>query len=62
VIINAFLEVLLPIIAVVGCGYALRWQLPIEVRSLNRVSMYSRPYVLARLVLADAFHQYQSGA
>jgi malate permease and related proteins len=39
-IINAFLEVLLPIIVVVSCGYALRRRLPIEVRSLNRVSMY----------------------
>jgi predicted permease len=39
-IISAFVEVLLPVLVVVACGYALRRVFPIDVRSLNRVSMY----------------------
>ncbi|GAB4117146.1 MAG: AEC family transporter [Roseiflexaceae bacterium] len=39
-IINAFLEVLLPIIVVVSCGFALKRSIPVDVRSLNRMSMY----------------------
>jgi predicted permease len=39
-ILSAFVEVLLPVIVVVGCGYALRRTLPLDLRSLNRVSLY----------------------
>src|SRR2546426_193075 len=39
-IISAFVEVLLPVLVVVACGYALRRVFPIDLRSLNRVSMY----------------------
>ena len=39
-IVSAFVEVLLPILVVVACGYALRRVFPIDLRSLNRVSMY----------------------
>jgi hypothetical protein len=39
-IISAFVEVLLPVLVVVVCGYALRRVFPIDLRSLNRVSMY----------------------
>jgi predicted permease len=39
-IIEAFLQVLLPIIVAVGCGYALRRAMPIELQPLNRLSMY----------------------
>ncbi len=39
-IIDAFLEVLLPIIVVVSCGYLLRLAFPLDIRTLNRVSLY----------------------
>src|SRR4029079_9414268 len=39
-IISAFVEVLLPVLVVVACGYALRRVFPIDLPSLNRVSMY----------------------
>jgi predicted permease len=39
-IVSAFVEVLLPILVVVVCGYALRRVFPIDLRSLNRVSIY----------------------
>ena len=39
-IVSAFVEVLLPILVVVACGYALRRVFPIDLRSLNHVSMY----------------------
>lgn len=39
-IISAFVEVLLPVLVVVLCGYALRRAFPLDLRSLNRVSMY----------------------
>src|SRR5215212_6096802 len=39
-ILSAFVEVLLPVLVVVVCGFALRRVLPIDLRSLNRVSMY----------------------
>jgi malate permease and related proteins len=40
-LINAFIDVLLPIVVVVGIGYALKRFLPIDTRSLNRLSMYA---------------------
>src|SRR5215208_195297 len=39
-IISAFVEVLLPVLVVVICGYMLRRVFPIDLRSLNRISMY----------------------
>jgi malate permease and related proteins len=36
----AFVEVLLPVIVVVACGYALRRAFPLDPRTLNRVSLY----------------------
>lgn len=39
-IIAAFIEVLLPVLVVVLCGYGLRRAFPLDLRSLNRVSMY----------------------
>ena len=39
-ILSAFVEVLLPVLVVVGCGYALRRVFPIDLRSLNRINMY----------------------
>ncbi|HMO56542.1 MAG TPA: AEC family transporter [Roseiflexaceae bacterium] len=39
-LLAAFIEVLLPVLVVVGSGYALRRSFPIDARSLNRVSMY----------------------
>ncbi len=40
-LIRAFIEVLLPIVVVVSVGYLLKRYLPIDTRSLNRVSMYA---------------------
>ena len=40
-LIKAFIEVLLPIVVVVGIGYLLKRFLPIDTRSLNRISMYA---------------------
>jgi len=37
-IISAFVEVLLPVLVVVACGYVLRRAFPIDLRSLNRVA------------------------
>ena len=39
-IFSAFVEVLLPVLVVVACGYTLRRVFPIDLRSLNRISMY----------------------
>jgi predicted permease len=39
-IIDAFLEVLLPIIVIVSCGYLLRLAFPLDIRTLNRASLY----------------------
>jgi predicted permease len=39
-IVSAFVEVLLPVLVVVACGYALRRIFSVDLRSLNRVSMY----------------------
>jgi hypothetical protein len=39
-LLAAFIEVLLPVLVVVGSGYGLRRAFPIDLRSLNRVSMY----------------------
>jgi malate permease and related proteins len=39
-IVSAFVEVLLPVLVVVACGCALRRVFPIDLRSLNRISMY----------------------
>jgi hypothetical protein len=36
---SAFVQVLLPVL-VVACGYALRRVFPLDLRTLNRVSMY----------------------
>jgi predicted permease len=48
----AFLDVLLPIIVVVGSGYAVRRAMPLDLRSLNRLSMYvlSPALILTTLV------------
>lgn len=40
-LISAFLDVLLPIIVVVALGYTLSRTIPLDVRSLNRLSMYA---------------------
>ena len=40
-LLSAFLDVLLPIIVVVAIGYTLSRKLPLDVRSLNRLSMYA---------------------
>lgn len=40
-LIQAFIQVLLPIVVVVSVGYILKRFLPIDTRSLNRVSMYA---------------------
>lgn len=40
-LIQAFIQVLLPIVVVVSVGYILKRYLPIDTRSLNRVSMYA---------------------
>ncbi len=40
-LIQAFIQVLLPIVVVVSVGYILKRCLPIDTRSLNRVSMYA---------------------
>jgi predicted permease len=40
-ILSAFVEVLLPVLLVVGCGFALRRAFPLDLRSLNRVSLYA---------------------
>ena len=39
-ILNAFSEVLLPVVVVVALGYLLRRAYPLDARSLNRVSLY----------------------
>ncbi len=39
-IFSAFVEVLLPVMVVVASGYVLRRALPLDLRSLNRVSLY----------------------
>jgi predicted permease len=39
-ILAAFLEVLLPVIVVVTFGYALRRAFPLDIRTLNRLSLY----------------------
>jgi predicted permease len=39
-ILNAFSEVLLPVVVVVGLGYLIRRSYPLDARSLNRVSLY----------------------
>ena len=38
--LRAFSEVLLPIVVIAGSGYALQAALPLDMRSLNRVSLY----------------------
>src|SRR3712207_545337 len=38
--IGAFSEVLLPIVVIVALGYALQRAFPLDVRTLNRVSIY----------------------
>ena len=40
-LIRAFIDVLLPIVVVVLVGYVLKRFLPIDTRSLNRMSMYA---------------------
>jgi len=40
-LIRAFIEVLLPIVVVVSIGFLLKRFLPIDTRSLNRISMYA---------------------
>lgn len=40
ILVDAFIEVLLPVLVVVSCGYVLRRQFALDLRSLNRVSMY----------------------
>lgn len=39
-LLSAFAEVLLPVVVVVACGLALRRAFPLDLQSLNRVSLY----------------------
>lgn len=39
-IVSVFIEVLFPIVIVVTCGYLLRRAFPLDIRTLNRVSLY----------------------
>jgi malate permease and related proteins len=51
-IVSAFVQVLLPVLVVVACGYALRRVFPLDLRSLNRVSMYVLSPALIFVTLA----------
>ena len=54
-ILNAFSEVLLPVIVVASLGYLLRRTFPLDARSLNRVSLYGLTpcFVFVTLLRAD---------
>lgn len=51
-IFSAFIEVLIPVMLVAGCGFALARAFPLDIRSLNRVSLYvfSPALILATLM------------
>ena len=51
-IVSAFVQVLLPVLVVVACGYLLRRVFPLDLRSLNRVSMYVLSPALIFVTLA----------
>ena len=51
-IVSAFVQVLLPVLVVVACGYVLRRVFPLDLRSLNRVSMYVLSPALIFVTLA----------
>lgn len=51
---SAFIAVLLPICVVVACGYGLRRAFPLDLRSLNRVSLYVLSPALIFVTLARA--------
>jgi malate permease and related proteins len=51
-IVSAFVQVLLPVIVVLACGYALWPVFPLDLRSLNRVSMYVLSLALIFMTLA----------
>ncbi len=51
-IISAFVQVLLPVLVVVACGYVLRRIFPLDLRTLNRVSMYVLSPALIFVTLA----------
>jgi len=39
-VLSAFAEVLLPVLVVVALGYGLRRAFPLDIRTLNRLSLY----------------------
>lgn len=49
---SAFIEVLLPVLVIVSCGFALRRVFPLDLQSLNRVSLYILSPALIFVTLA----------